>query len=374
MSTVRTGPAADFNTALNGYRGLCALLVFVYHCGSAGVVQWPEGSLLANSGSWLWSACRYGVEMFFMISGFVILGSLLRHATVQGFLWDRVVRIFSAWIPTLLVVTAVCILFGLRYFVEASPLEAVGMVLANLLLLPPFVPVPMIHPVSWSLSYEWVFYLTAAGALLSIRRDSRSSWVVALWVMWAALFIGLFPRALFFVTGVLVFKYRDWFAARRGWLRGPLLSLLVFLIAWRCTEADEAALSLTFVDFIRNGSWVAALIAFIAALHMFAGVCLNASRQTAWLNGRTFQFLGAISYSFYLWHSLVMSFTKRAVNAYVTPELGLAAGFSVFVISSLVIALPVSWVSWRVFEVRLAAVLRRMVQRRPVITGAVGVH
>jgi peptidoglycan/LPS O-acetylase OafA/YrhL len=364
----------DFNTALNGYRGLCALLVFIYHCGSAGVVSWPGGSWLADGGAWLWSACRYGVEMFFMISGFVILGSLLRHATIPGFLWDRCVRIFSAWVPTLLVVTAVCMAFKMRYFVEASALEAGVLVLANLLLLPPFVPLPLVHPVSWSLSYEWVFYLTAALALLLMRRSPRPAWAAPLWVSWAALFIFLYPRALFFVTGVLVFQHREWFAARRAWLRWPLLSLLLFLVAWRFTAADEARLSRTFLDFMRDGSWIAAGIAFVAALHAFAAICSNASRQTAWLNGPTFQFLGSISYSFYLWHSLVMSFTKRAVNAYVVPELGSAAGFSVFVMASLAIALPLSWLSWRCLEVHFAAWLRRRVPRRPVIAGAVGVH
>jgi peptidoglycan/LPS O-acetylase OafA/YrhL len=372
MSAARSN--ADFNTALNGYRGLCALLVFVYHCGSAGVIGWPSGSWLAAGGSWLWSACRYGVEMFFMISGFVILGSLLRHATVPSFLWDRCVRIFSAWVPTLLIVTAICIALQMRYFVATTALEATVLVLANLLLLPPFVPLPLVHPVSWSLSYEWVFYLTAAAALLLMRRSPRPAWAVPLWVSWAALFICLYPRALFFVTGVLVFHYRDWFAARRKWLGGPLVSLLVFLIAWRFTDADEARLSRTFLDFLHDGSWIAAVVAFTAALHAFAAICLNASRQMRWLNGRTFQFLGTISYSFYLWHSLVMSFTKRAVSAYVVPHFGATVGFWAFVVASLAIALPLSWLSWRCLEVHLAALLRRMVPQRPVIAGAVGVH
>jgi peptidoglycan/LPS O-acetylase OafA/YrhL len=207
-----------------------------------------------------------------------------------------------------------------------------------------------------------------------MRRSPRPVWIVPLWVTWAALFICLYPRALFFVTGVLVFHYRDWFAARSKWLGGPLVSLLVFLIAWRFTDADEARLSRTFLDFLRDGSWIAAVVAFIAALHAFAAICLNSSRQTRWLNGRTFQFLGTISYSFYLWHSLVMSFTKRAVSAYVVPHLGVTFGFWAFVIVSLAIALPLSWLSWRCLEVHLAALLRRMVPQRPVIAGAVGVH
>ena len=91
----------EFNAALNGYRGLCALLVFIFHVGSAGIVMWPSGSALENLMGNLWYSLTYGVEMFFMISGFVILGSLLRHRTISGFLQDRAIRIFSAWIPAL---------------------------------------------------------------------------------------------------------------------------------------------------------------------------------------------------------------------------------------------------------------------------------
>jgi peptidoglycan/LPS O-acetylase OafA/YrhL len=293
---------------------------------------------------------------------------------LKGFLQDRLVRIFSAWAPTLLVVTAVCMLLQMRVFADATPLQAAGIFIANLLLLPPIVPIPMIHLVSWSLSYEWVFYLTAALAVLLMRREPRPVWAVPLWVLLATTFICLFPRALFFVTGVLVFKYRDWFAARRAWLRWPLVSLLVFLVAWRFTDVEAAHLTRTVVDLIDDGSWIAAVIAFLAALYMFAGICLNASRQTAWLNGPTFQFLGAISYSFYLWHSLVMSLIKRLVTGYVLPEFGVATGFAVFVMGSLAIAVPLSWLSWRMLEVHFAAALRRMLVRKPVLVGVVGVQ
>ncbi len=69
-----------------------------------------------------------------------------------------------------------------------------------------------------------------------------------------------------------------------------------------------------------------------------------------------------------------MSLTKRLVTGYVIPELGVATGFAVFVIGSLAIAVPLSWLSWRMLEVHFAAALRRMVVRKPVLAGAVGVH
>jgi len=154
---------AGFNAALNGYRGLCAALVFIYHVGSAGVIELPHGDRVSDGVSYLWSSLAYGVEMFFMISGFVILGSLLRHASVGEFLKDRFTRIFSAWVPALLAVTVVCSALNMKMLADLGILERLGPFIANLLLLPPIVPLPLIHFGSWSLSYEWLFYFAAAG-------------------------------------------------------------------------------------------------------------------------------------------------------------------------------------------------------------------
>lgn len=354
--------AARYNVALNGYRGLCALLVFGFHIGSAGVMPWPTGSGARDAVTYLWSSLTYGVEMFFMISGYVILGSLLRHATIGGFLKDRFIRIYSAWLPALLAVTAVCAVLQMKVFANTTPLQGAGIFLANLALLPPLVPLPRVHLVSWSLTYEWVFYLLAAAGIVLLRRRTARGPAIAAWIVLTGSFVCLFPRALFFLAGVLVFVHRDWFASRQRWLRAPLPSLLVFLIAWRYTGFDKAHLNDTMLDWLLDGRWIAALLAFAAALHMFASICTDASRQFAFLTSRAFQFLGTISYSFYLWHALVMSVAKRAIAPLIVPEYGAVAGLVVFSLASLLIALPVSWASWRLFEVGLARLVHKALQ------------
>jgi peptidoglycan/LPS O-acetylase OafA/YrhL len=349
----------DFNAALNGYRGFCALLVFAFHLGSAGVVSLPSGTLLKDAAANLWISLAYGVEMFFMISGFVILGSLLRHATLKGFIQDRFIRIYSAWLPALAAVTVVCIALKMKMFTDVSFLEGFGIFAGNLLLLPPLLPLPLVHQGSWSLSYEWVFYISAVIAAWLLRRKPSQTWTVGVWAICSGLFVCLYPRSMFFLTGVIVFGCRPWFARHERWLKFPLLSLLVFLVAWHLTGADKAELSDTVFDWLRNGRWLAALAAFAASLHMFASITLNASRQFAFLGSRAFQFVGMISYSFYLWHALVMSATKRLANVYIVPHYGVAIGFLCFLISSMAIGLLVSWVSWALFEVRFAKLVRK---------------
>jgi peptidoglycan/LPS O-acetylase OafA/YrhL len=363
----------DFNLALNGYRGLCALLVFLYHVGSAGIAPWPSGSVLAESVTYVWMSFTYGVEMFFMISGFVILGSLLRHSSTSGFLKDRFVRIFSAWVPALCAVTLVGIAVQAPPFGNTTPAGAVALFIGNLFLLPPIVRFPMIHQVSWSLSYEWVFYLVSAVGLILYRRHRAVDVLFVAWLALAAVFVMLFPRALFFVTGVLVFRYRDWLAQHTSWLRFPLVSLLVFLVSWRATGAMMAHLNDTVFDFLLDGRWLALLVAFIASLHLFASVTLDASRETAFLNTSVFQFLGRISYSFYLWHTPVMAALKRVGVPQIVENYGVTAGVLAFAVGTLVIAIPVSWLSWSLFEVRLAGVMRRAFAPRDQVGGSVRV-
>src|SRR5216684_6009488 len=252
----------DFNAALNGYRGFCALLVFVFHLGSAGVVSLPGGTVLKDAAAYLWASLAYGVEMFFMISGFVILGSLLRHATLKGFLQDRFIRIYSAWVPALVAVTTVCIALKMKMFTDVSFLEGLGIFTGNLFLLPPLVALPLVHQGSWSLSYEWVFYMSAVAGAWLLRRKTPQRWAVGAWAIFSGLFVFLYPRSLFFLTGVTVFGFQAWFGRRERWLKFPLVSLLVFLAAWRLTEADKGELGGTLFAWIGSGQWAAAVVAF----------------------------------------------------------------------------------------------------------------
>lgn len=347
-----------FNLPLNGFRGFCALMVFFFHLGDAGVLAWTDSATTTTLG-FLGTSLAYGVELFFMISGFVILGSLLRHRSVGGFLKDRAIRIFSAWVPALVAIALASGLLGIGPFAGLDALDAGGVFIANLFLLPPLVPLPLVHLGSWSLTYEWVFYLAAAGGFVLFQRFGRASWPLVGWALLAGLFVVLYPPALFFLTGVIVFRHRGWFEARRRWLAMPVVSLAIFLLAWRLTETGDEAAGSTFLHWLQDGRWVAAAVAFLASLHLFASITLGAARQADFLKGRVFQFLGNISYSFYLWHLIVMAPVKRMVAAQVTPVMGSEAAFVVFALTAGVLSLVVSWISWRLFETALAGRLRK---------------
>lgn len=346
--------ASPFNPSVNGLRGLCVTFVFLFHVAKSGLPPMPPGDSI-----WQWDivylvdSWSYFVEVFFMISGYVIVMSLRRHTTMRGFLFDRFVRIFPLWIPVLLSICVLGPLLGWRALQHLDPLGWLRMVLANLVLLPPLMPdVKAAHPASWSLSYEWLFYLIAAFsvALARASRVPRSVWIPVS-VLAVLLGVSSFPRAIFFLSGVAVafFGAAPPGARRMPWL-APL-ALLLFLLLWRSTDVDEAgAGGANLWELVSGGDGPAMLGAFAAATYFFACVAMPNSRALALLRTRPLQRLGTISYSFYLCHPLVMFAVKRVVKATMPNAEGSWAATGVFALVSAALSLALAWLCWRWLE------------------------
>jgi peptidoglycan/LPS O-acetylase OafA/YrhL len=181
----------------------------------------------------------------------------------------------------------------------------------------------------------------------------------ALWIVAGSVMIAYCPRALFFLPGVLVLRHKAWFERRANWLRWPLLSSLVFMIAWHATGYSAGSVTVNPLSWLESYRWLLALVAVAAGLHAFASVVTRASRQVRFLESEAFQFMGQISYSFYLWHMVMIAFVKRPVISQVVPRFGQSVGFVLFALTSLALSLLVSWASYQVFEVRLAGAWRR---------------
>jgi len=121
-----------------------------------------------NDDFWIGAA---GVDVFFVISGFIIWTVTARGESVPGkFLWRRVTRVAPAyWLVTL----------GVAAIAVASPsfLPQVSVSPRHLLLSLAFVqhtdPHGLVFPVlppGWSLNYEAIFYVTFTGVLFAPAR------------------------------------------------------------------------------------------------------------------------------------------------------------------------------------------------------------
>ena len=291
--------AAERFEVLDALRGICALLVALYHFQANGLIA---RSLLVQNG-WLF------VDYFFVLSGFVIAhsyGERLRAGTVSitRFMALRMGRIYPLHIAVLLAFVAlelVLIAGGdtIAQFVTREAFtgsRSIGALVQNIFLLQSFgiEGGRGWNGPAWSIAAEmWTYLLFAVIFVVAKRWFVVIAGLLAMAAMaWLYLnapdlhvtFEGGIIRCIFgFSVGVLTYQaYRHF-----GGLRGKLweLAAIIAVIAFVC---------------LANGAWT-----FLAPL-VFAGTILVLATQSGMIAGLLkrpfFQLLGLISYSIYMIH------------------------------------------------------------------------
>jgi len=347
-----------FNRNVHGARGLFALAVFVFHVVNSGLSTFPP--LATPIGFFLSSTSEYGVELFFCISGYVIAGTLRRAASPASFFEDRAIRIYPVLWTTVLIITALGLATRTHGFEDETLPHLLIEVPINLLALPGILPIYNIHPAAWSLSYEMTFYLLCAACWAMHRRVGPAVYWFAAPV--SAVLIIYYPRGAFLLAGMLVAE---------GWLhnrllirlvRHPLPMLVLFLLCWRTIRAlsdSGRIIDMTMVEWASDIRLPLGLLSFALAALGFAGIVGGYGLFGSILRLRPLQYLGTTSYSFYLWHPIVMSAVKMALlHAGVLQAAGTWAQL-LFFVAALPPALAVSDVSQRILERRVAVWLRR---------------
>ncbi len=349
-----------YNRSLHGFRGFAAGTVFVFHIFSAKILPRADFYFSWDQILFFTSSLRYGVELFFMISGYVIIASLVRHASLGQFFIDRALRIYPAFVPVHLLVFALGPFVVWGPFVDLTIPSYVLNFIGNLLFLPSIFPVPLAHWAAWSLSYEWAFYAIAAVWLVTIRNTTHGwRWLVVS-AFSAALLVMLnyYPRGIFFAPGVLVFLLERQIREYRRAFAFPVLALFVCLISWRLTEVDSSTPSSQLLEWCLDGRVIYALVGFSAGFYLLASVILGSGAFGRLLSSKPALALGTISYSFYLWHPVVIVVVKKCLLVGLLPGQGTWLGTILFVGLSLSLSLVVSVASWRLFEVELTKFIK----------------
>jgi peptidoglycan/LPS O-acetylase OafA/YrhL len=356
---VRSAVAADirrgFNPYLHGARGLFAFMIVVFHVVNSRLETLPL--LSAGAPLMLTRSLEHGVELFFGISGIVIVGALQRARGPVVFAIERGTRIYPVLWLSILVLVA---LSGLTHY-EGRGLPTVGVLLANLFALPPLVPGPLIHPAAWSLSYELLFYGFCAIAWALRRRVGHAALGLAALVAVALLFFHV--RALLMPVGMgaaLALERRPNLARLTP---APGLAFAVFLVGWEvlCQGHQGDLMAITLAS-LRPMEWLILAICLAAAFSAFAGVLAGRGVFSRLLATAPLQFLGTISYSLYLWHPIIMSVVKHAMYVLHLPaHLGplSQAAFFVLVLPPSLLA---GWASQATMEKHVTLWLRRKLE------------
>jgi peptidoglycan/LPS O-acetylase OafA/YrhL len=166
---------------LDALRGLAALAVVYVH-----FAQYALPGLRDTLTGWF-DFGRYGVLLFFAVSGYVIPMSLERHGSLRRFWVGRVFRLYPAYLlaaGSMLALAATGI-HPISAMLRNEPLTGLA---AHATMTTGLLGISGLVGVFWTLAYEMIFYVLVA-ALFALGLHRRSGWL-ALALAGAALVLG----------------------------------------------------------------------------------------------------------------------------------------------------------------------------------------
>ncbi|MBZ2196441.1 acyltransferase family protein [Occultella gossypii] len=269
-----------------------------------------------------------GVDVFFVISGFLITAHIYREVERSGTLsllnfWARRIR---RLLPASLLVLAVSALATVLWVPEtlwgqtARQIGASALYVQNWVLASDAVDymaqgnVPTVAQHFWSLSVEEQFYvfwpllvLLTVGVLRHSSATGSPRRVLATVLgtvgvaslVWSVVQTSQDQSAAYFVTPTRVWEF----------VIGALLALLPLRLPrrWAPVIGLVGLAAIVFSAFVYDGAtqfpgWLAGVPTLGAAAVMLAGATPHWWSAGRWLSRRPMEFVGDISYSVYLWH------------------------------------------------------------------------
>ncbi|ALK08670.1 acyltransferase family protein [Blastochloris viridis] len=272
---------------IQALRAVAALGVVVFHAAPRGQASFALGMA--------------GVDIFFVISGFIMWTITRRGTTPAAFMVDRVYRIVPLyWLATLVLALGTLLSLFPRMHVSASALVTSLFFIPHLSESVPGEIYPILAQ-GWTLNYEMFFYLIFAGFLL-FSRTVQGIGLIGVLSSLVVLGVALSPDndQFRFWTNSIVLEFA--YGVAIGWcvsagcLRGRALGLALIAGA----VAGFAAVG------VLGWSAPRALVFGLPSLLLVAGV-VALELGGATLAFRPLTVIGDASYSIYLFHTFAIS-------------------------------------------------------------------
>jgi peptidoglycan/LPS O-acetylase OafA/YrhL len=330
-----------YRREIDGLRAVAILPVVLFHTGIG-----------AFSGGYV------GVDVFFVISGYLITTILMQELeagslTLAGFYERRARRI----LPALFLVMLVTIPFAWRLLLPGDMLDyaqsvgAISLFSSNVLFWQEAgywgatgELKPLLH--TWSLAVEEQYYLLFPIFLLALWRFGKSRLLLALVsVAVLSLLVAQWGSKHWPIAAFYLLPTRAWELAlgagcailrssqaeapmpRSEWLAGTGLALIGFAV-WRFDENTEVPGASALVPTLG-----AVLVVLFASERTFAGRILGS---------RLLVGIGLISYSAYLWHQPLFAFARHASLTELSRNYACQLALASFALA---------WMSWKFVEV-----------------------
>ncbi|MDX9960458.1 MAG: acyltransferase [Aliarcobacter sp.] len=268
--------------ALDSLRGIAALLVVIYHYSTRYYQIYSQ----SNHINFTLEFGKLGVNMFFVISGFVIFMSLLKVEKPLDFIVTRFIRLYPIfWIAVIFTFLATHV-----FTLENRSVEFKDMIV-NLTMIPSIFNTPYVDGVYWTLLYELKFYILIFTIyLLGFLNRINLLSILALFII---ILFRLTNFESFFIfkilNFILIFEYLPYF-----------ISGIMFFKIYENIH-NKFTIIILIISFIINlfNSELDTLWFIILLYILFT---LLSFHKLNWIANNFLVYLGTISYSLYLIH------------------------------------------------------------------------
>ncbi|HUI82065.1 MAG TPA: acyltransferase [Bryobacteraceae bacterium] len=341
---------------LDGLRGIAILLVLVFHYA-------PKTGPLRYLGD-VFGLGWTGVDLFFVLSGFLITGILLdsvgRPHYYRNFIVRRSLRIFPLYYACLVLY---CVLSFVPDPIRWKDFLGVGDgwwyvgYLGNIqVFLKNAWPGAAILTPLWSLQVEEQFYLTFPLLVWATKRTTLARILVASVIGALVIRIALVVAAPKNLMGTYALMPCRMDALAMGGLvaiaaRERPEWLKARWIGW--ATAVSAATFLLICGFVNSSPWSSLMrtVGYTAIDLAFTGVlvmllCWRQRQLLGLCRVRFLMWVGTISYGLYLLHMPAANISHR----WIAPLLGIGQSSSTEFFVMMALAMAMAWISWTIFE------------------------
>jgi peptidoglycan/LPS O-acetylase OafA/YrhL len=345
---------------LDSWRAICCLGVLWIHCWHLNA-SLPIVILGLNIVK-PFSILGNGVDFFFVISGFCMYYFYINKINkpslqvYKDFILSRVYRILPAYLFSLVAYTLI-----LKS--EWSYFKMIGLVLANMIFIQNFSPSLEIWSHFWSIAVEWHFYLIFPIILyLNFNKNVFVKYFIVLTSIITLLGIYILSldkindlqlpvRFVEFAMGILMAYYYKSKNIQSVNKYFQLIIAFVLLFMGRMLNVDSIlnfSNSAILYSIIKVSGYAIMTAGFALLLYLTIDYGSNIFKFLEW---KPLVFIGRISYSFYLWHGIVVYYVWYYYTQYNQMlQINLISGWLLQFIISVIITIPIAYLSYYFLE------------------------
>jgi peptidoglycan/LPS O-acetylase OafA/YrhL len=353
-----TSPSTETHrlSFIDSFRGLAILFVILFHC----YVRWSdrvpfgkayEGNLLLANG-WL------GVELFFIISGFVVFMTLTKTSSLSQFAIKRWLRLFPA-----MLIISLFVLFSASLF-EFRPQGIPNVIdlIPGLLFIEPWwlskllgLKLESLEAVFWSLYVEVSFYAVFGISYYVIGRRGAIATLILLFSLSLITKFGINESGsgYSFLTTITRLTGADHY----GWFLGGIYGYLFWLS--RKLYFLGLCVGFNFIATLALKGTNFEISALASGISIMFALALYFPRLQSWLSRRFFLFLGFVSYPLYLVHENMTVSLMIQLGKFWPQE-----GWFLLPLVSILLPILIAWLTAKWLEPWLRRLLSSIMLRR----------